>query len=383
MSEESHKKIFISHSSKDKQIVDIFVDKLLHLGLQIDPNDVAYTSREETGVGTGEDIRKFIKENISTCDFVFFMISENYKKSEICLNEMGAAWATDRTVIPLVFGHHAWSLSFPLIKVFPNLSFDSIGWLYNVRKGLLLNDPDALDSIFDDITEKYSYKPRINTWNRNKNEFILFINNLNSQSTSPILISDITVNNSDIIEVNAEEVEDLDIFDIRENFDSKCREFNELMNNLSIQQNEFNDRMPKHVEQLNAVGATKNMKKIRIAIMAVANDMDDIATLYDESAPKIITIFGEIIDWGVKLQQYDLGDNNEQIKAENREALHSLVIAVLTGKNALINGRNELTKIIGIEKHQKRAQRRLTESYTKIIEAFEKCTIKANDMANA
>lgn len=51
---------------------------------------------------------------------------------------MGAAWATDRTVIPLVF---------------PNLSFDSIGWLYNVRKGLLLNDPDALDSIFDDITE--------------------------------------------------------------------------------------------------------------------------------------------------------------------------------------------------------------------------------------
>lgn len=48
MSEESHKKIFISHSSKDKQIVDIFVDKLLHLGLQIDPNDVAYTSREET-----------------------------------------------------------------------------------------------------------------------------------------------------------------------------------------------------------------------------------------------------------------------------------------------------------------------------------------------
>ena len=368
MSEESHKKIFISHSSKDKQIVDIFVDKLLHLGLQIDPNDVAYTSREETGVGTGEDIRKFIKENISTCDFVFFMISENYKKSEICLNEMGAAWATDRTVIPLVF---------------PNLSFDSIGWLYNVRKGLLLNDPDALDSIFDDITEKYSYKPRINTWNRNKNEFILFINNLNSQSTSPILIADITVNNSDIIEVNAEEVEDLDIFDIRENFDSKCREFNELMNNLSIQQNEFNDRMPKHVEQLNAVGATKNMKKIRIAIMAVANDMDDIATLYDESAPKIITIFGEIIDWGVKLQQYDLGDNNEQIKAENREALHSLVIAVLTGKNALINGRNELTKIIGIEKHQKRAQRRLTESYTKIIEAFEKCTIKANDMANA
>ena len=30
MSEESHKKIFISHSSKDKQIVDIFVDNILY-----------------------------------------------------------------------------------------------------------------------------------------------------------------------------------------------------------------------------------------------------------------------------------------------------------------------------------------------------------------
>ena len=48
---------------------------------------------------------------------------------------------------------------------------------------------------------------------------------------SPILIADI----SDIIEVNAEEIEDLDLFDIREIFDSKCREFNELMNNSSIQ----------------------------------------------------------------------------------------------------------------------------------------------------
>ena len=55
-----------------------------------------------------------------------------------------------------------------------------------LEKVYSLNDSDALDSIFDDITEKYSYKPRINTWNRNKNEFILFINNLNSQSTSPI-----------------------------------------------------------------------------------------------------------------------------------------------------------------------------------------------------
>lgn len=68
-----------------------------------------------------------------------------------------------------------------------------------------------------------------------KKGFRIRVNNIRYVAVlSPILISDITVNNSDIIEVNAEE-KDLDIFDVRENFDSKCREFNELMNNSSIQ----------------------------------------------------------------------------------------------------------------------------------------------------
>ena len=363
-----HKKIFISHSSKDKQIVDFFVDKVLHLGLQIDPNDVAYTSREETGVGTGEDIRKFIKENISTCDFVFFMISENYKKSEICLNEMGAAWATDRCVVPLIF---------------PDLSFDTIGWLYNVRKGLLINDSDSLDSIFDDITEKYKYKQRVNIWNRNKNEFISFINALKSQSLLPVhIVPDSTNNNDEIIVVDAEEVEDLDIFDIREHFDLKCKELTILINTLASRQKEFNAKVPKHVEYLNIVTPTNNTKKIRAAIKVVADDMNNLATIYDEYAPKLVNIFSDMIDWGIKLQQYDIGDNG-QIKSGNRDGLHSLVTEVLNGKNTLINGRNELTKIVGIEKHQKRAQRHLAESYTKIIEAFEQCLIKANEMAKA
>ena len=46
---DGNKKIFISHSSKDKPIVDQFVDKILRLGLNIDINTIAYTSREDTG----------------------------------------------------------------------------------------------------------------------------------------------------------------------------------------------------------------------------------------------------------------------------------------------------------------------------------------------
>lgn len=87
--QKSYKKFFISHSSKDKNIVDIFVDKILRLGLSVDANDIAYTSREDTGVVNGENIPQYIKTNIANCEFMFFIVSENYRKSEVCLNEMG------------------------------------------------------------------------------------------------------------------------------------------------------------------------------------------------------------------------------------------------------------------------------------------------------
>lgn len=46
---------------KDKSIVDQFVDKILRLGLNIDINTIAYTSREDTGVINGENISQYIK----------------------------------------------------------------------------------------------------------------------------------------------------------------------------------------------------------------------------------------------------------------------------------------------------------------------------------
>ena len=95
-------KIFISHSSNDKGIVDLFKDLILNAGLGVLDRDIAYTSAPETGVPTGGNIPQYIKDNIADSDFVFFMISENYRKSEVCLNEMGAAWALDKNVKPLL-----------------------------------------------------------------------------------------------------------------------------------------------------------------------------------------------------------------------------------------------------------------------------------------
>ena len=86
-------KIFISHSSEDKQLIDEFVDKILRLSCGFNTSDIIYTSRQSTGVSLGDGIPQFIKENIKTSSLVFFMISPNYRQSEVCLNEMGAALA--------------------------------------------------------------------------------------------------------------------------------------------------------------------------------------------------------------------------------------------------------------------------------------------------
>ena len=75
------KKIFISHASKDKKLIDKFVDSIILLGMGIETETIAYTSREGTGVPLGDSIPLFIQDNIASADIVLLMLSDNYKNS--------------------------------------------------------------------------------------------------------------------------------------------------------------------------------------------------------------------------------------------------------------------------------------------------------------
>lgn len=155
-------KIFISHSSEDKKIVDLFKNIILNAGLGISDNDIAYTSAPETGVPTGGNIPQYIKENIADSDFVFFMISDNYRKSEVCLNEMGAAWALEKNVKPLLLR---------------DVSFESVGWLYGMNLCAKIDDEDRLDELHDEFLDKFDLLPKTAVWNRHRNEFLSRIKN--------------------------------------------------------------------------------------------------------------------------------------------------------------------------------------------------------------
>lgn len=157
------KKIFISHSSKDEKIIISFITHVLRLGCGLQPDDIIYTSLESMGGKTGEDIRNYLKVYLKNCDYVFFMISDNYRKSSICLNEMGAAWVLDKKVKPLLF---------------PKMNFTDLGWLYEISKGAILNNESALDDLRDELLTEYHLIKSIKTsdWTVQKKYFLSVLN---------------------------------------------------------------------------------------------------------------------------------------------------------------------------------------------------------------
>lgn len=87
----SDKKIFISHSSLDAPICNLFEQLLVCSGI---PRDwIVCSSVAGTHVPTGENLLNFLKDSLSNeHTIVFFLLSEKFYKSVICLNEMGATW---------------------------------------------------------------------------------------------------------------------------------------------------------------------------------------------------------------------------------------------------------------------------------------------------
>lgn len=153
----NRRKIFISHSSKDKNIVEEFVDHILLMGIGIQPENIFCTSIEDLAIKNGEDIRRHIQSNIQNADFSILLISDNYKKSEICLNEMGAVWAYNNNV---------------RLYLLPNTRFEKIGWLCDTKQAEMLYNSITLDGLKMELSEHYSLKDQGTTWSRQRETFV-------------------------------------------------------------------------------------------------------------------------------------------------------------------------------------------------------------------
>lgn len=155
------RKIFISHTVKDKEIADAFVDVILHGGLSVPINEIFCVSTEGTKIKSGEDWRDSIKANILSAKINFLLISPNYKESEVCLNEMGAAWVTDAIVLPLII---------------EPINYKSVGVIQEPTQIEKLLEERSLDRVKDIVQDELRINSsliRSDRWTAKKKEFLL------------------------------------------------------------------------------------------------------------------------------------------------------------------------------------------------------------------
>ena len=154
------KKFFISHSSDDRYIVNGFIKEILKIGCGFKDDDI-FCTLDTSAIRTGDDFREKIIENMKECDYILFFISENYNKSDVCKNEMGAAWALEgKRKLPFIL---------------PDISFDQLGFLNIVKQGASITDKVKLDELYQELCNNYDMQPNWLAFNKAKEDFVNLI----------------------------------------------------------------------------------------------------------------------------------------------------------------------------------------------------------------
>lgn len=92
--------IFLSHSSKDVDLVEAVVN-LLEKAIGIDPSKIRCTSLDGYSLDDGVRTSEKLREEIKTSKLLIGLISSNSIGSQYVLFELGARWGYDLPIIPI------------------------------------------------------------------------------------------------------------------------------------------------------------------------------------------------------------------------------------------------------------------------------------------
>lgn len=346
------KRVFISHASKDRTIIDHFVDSVLLLGMELDSESIAYTSREETGVEPGKSIPQFIQENIASADVVLLMLSDNYKQSEVCLNEMGAAWALDKCMVQILL---------------PNTTFDKLGWLHSLNKAIRIDESRSMDHLCEVIADVLGISIKLSVWNRNKEIFLSHCQCGQNQ-------------NSICAENNVDELGFWDYKEMLEadvqNVTNICLVISEAIKD-SAQGFEFNAQKMNNLNPLNP-----NAQQVRGIMGAVTRIMDRSSEVYEENTPKLLKGFYSMVDTTVNLLQSSTkGSANDEELAF--KTVQDLLINIRQARAAVEANKQVLDNMPKAEKSIIKARNRLSRNLKNLIEVLDECVLKGQDLIGA
>lgn len=157
------KKIFLSHSSKDYDKVSLFHDLLETIGVR--PNQIFFSSEPGYGITLGENLFNFLKKELNEESVVFFMFSEHFFSSPICMCEMGATWVLSKRHIPILI---------------PPFNFSSIKGVFPNDIGCYINDKKQLNEIKAIVEKEFKIDPPLPTsrWEDKRDKYLEAINKL-------------------------------------------------------------------------------------------------------------------------------------------------------------------------------------------------------------
>lgn len=339
-------KFFISHSSIDKTVVELFKEIVLKEGMGFTDADIIFTSNPETGVPLGSSIPQYIKDNILSCDYVFFMVSENYRKSDICLNEMGAAWALDKIVKPFLLG---------------DVSFSSIGWLYDKNLCAAINNSEHLDELRDELVNKYNTNVKTVVWNRKKEQFLEKISSLKDEKIESQILPSEEPDNSN---------EELGLLDYRE----KCEEaVDDFTNHIGIITNECKQLTQlintKNLELYKNANSYNSAQYSKAIFREIARGMNNLSKKIDENLPIMDKKYSVIVE-NIKgmIEIHEIG---EQLKKAQNKDFENLIDEMESAKSEYINTRKIIKNITPMEQSQIAANKRLADRISDMIKHFD------------
>ena len=154
-------KIFISHASKDKDIVEELIELLELIGVKSD--QIFCSSFEGYGIPLGDNFLETIKTQLTNDSLVLFVLTENFYQSAVCMCEMGAAWVLSKKHIPIVV---------------PPLDYADIRGVIPNTEGLKINDTQKWNSLKQQIEVQFQINGKENSagWERKRDRILGRIN---------------------------------------------------------------------------------------------------------------------------------------------------------------------------------------------------------------
>lgn len=354
----SKKRIFISHASKDNELIGKFVDLIFLLGMGIDSEIIAYTSREDTGVPAGESIPQFIQDNIACADIVLLMISDNYKSSEVCLNEMGAAWALNKHIIQILL---------------PNTSFDKLGWLCSLDKALKIDDADSIDGLCEVFADKLDIGIKPSAWNRNKSAFLAYCSTL-----SPILLPSII--EPEVVEAVEDYVEEWGFLDYREQLENEAANVSQICVTLSDAIYKHNNMLNSSTRKLQSINpAHPNISQAKGIMRTTANGMDKLSVIFEDNTPLLQSSFFNMVDYAAKMKSLTAPDSEEAME-EEYNAINTLIKSISEAKSGCTGFRDAIDTLPKAEKTINKSKKRLSNNLTNIIGVLDECISKGQEL---